>query len=62
MQVYKQTQGVDGELKPVLILGKWTEMVISTINLGISILMGGNTKVQRVSLYFLCSDIISFLS
>ena len=30
--------------------GQWSEMVISTIDLGISILMGGNTDVQKVGL------------
>jgi len=28
--------------------GQWSEMVVSTIDLGISILMGGNTDVQKV--------------
>ena len=28
--------------------GQWSEMMVSTIDLGISILMGGNTDVQKV--------------
>jgi len=28
--------------------GQWSDMVVSTIDLGISILMGGNTDVQKV--------------
>jgi len=31
-----------------LFIGQWSDMVISTIDLGISILMGGNTIVQKV--------------
>jgi hypothetical protein len=30
--------------------GQWSDMVVSTIDLGISILMGGNTDVQKVNL------------
>jgi hypothetical protein len=45
-----ETSTVFDRLLTVYFAGQWSDMVVSTIDLGISILMGGNTDVQKVSL------------
>jgi len=40
--------------------GQWSDMVVSTIDLGISILMGGNTDVQKVHMHLVNVTVIVF--